>query len=292
MIEHQQSFFSDGVRLAGTFYFPDTVEPGRPVLLFCSGFMGLKRIHPERFARFFVPRGYPCFGFDYRGFGDSDGAPGAVLVEEQVRDIANAVACVRAEPRLAGRKLVLGGWGMGGGLVLEAARLVTVDALICVNGFYDAVRVQRRLRGEPGWQAFLAKLAAMRGEASRSGVVPQVDPFDIYPLDAVTQTYVDDVLRRVPGFGGSVHLGFADSLLSFAPQGKLAALEQIPLLIAHGDGNALHPPEEAERLHAAYPGTKELYWLAGAGHTEWMLDDHPLFKRLAERLAAWVGTVA
>jgi uncharacterized protein len=61
-----------------------------------------------------------------------------------------------------------------------------------------------------------------------------------------------------------------------------------PLLLAHGTRNALHPVSEAESLFAAYGGPKQLYWIEGVGHTEWMFDDNPHFQMLGERIVQWV----
>ena len=56
-----------------------------------------------------------------------------------------------AEERCGQRGIVLLGWGMGAGLVLEAASVAgQLMGLACINGFYDAPRVQRALRGEDG----------------------------------------------------------------------------------------------------------------------------------------------
>ena len=71
MIEEAASFVSEGLKLDGSFYRPDQgkQDPNRPLLIACSGFMGLKSIHPARLGRALTPLGYTVFGFDYRGFG-------------------------------------------------------------------------------------------------------------------------------------------------------------------------------------------------------------------------------
>lgn len=287
MIEDPQQFFSDGLRLDGAFFSPDgEVDAARPVVVACSGFTGYRRIHPARFSRSLTARGYRCFGFDYRGHLASEGTPGRILLEEQVRDIRHAAAFADA-----GAGVVLLGWGMGGGLVLEAARGLgeSLRGVVCVNGFYDAVRVQRAVRGEADWQRFRAWLQEERRESVRSPEPRRADPFWIYPLDEVTRGYVDGVLRKVPGYEWeSVELGMADSLLSFRPERNLDHLGGVPALIAHGDRNALHPPEEARALAEAYPGPVELHWIEGGGHTEWMLDENPLYQGLAARIADWL----
>lgn len=290
MRQEQATFHSDGIRLEGAFFFPDKPWPeSAPLVLACSGFMGLRDIHPERFARSLTARGYPCFGFDYRGFPPSGGPPRRVLLEEQVRDIRHAAAFALAHEKLARAPLVLLGWGMGAGLVLQAGRwLSRLRGLVCVNGFYDGARVQRTVRGQQGWEQFAAWAGEERRRAAATGEALFVDPFEIYPLDPVTRGYVDGVLRKNPGFGGEVDTILADSLLGFAPERLLDELAEVPLLVAHGDQNALHPTQEARELHRRYPGPKELYWVEGGGHTEWMHDDDPKYRALAARIADWL----
>jgi acyl-CoA dehydrogenase len=54
----------------------------------------------------------------------------------------------RAEVNAYGGRVLLMGWGMGGGLVLEAARLIPkIVGLVCMNGFYNGKRVQKMVRG-------------------------------------------------------------------------------------------------------------------------------------------------
>ena len=115
-----------------------------------------------------------------------------------------------------------------------------------------------------------------------------VEPFDIYPLDPETKRYCDEVLARNPEFGRRVLPSFADSLLQLAPESRLVHLSRKPLFLAHGDRNALHPPEEARSLFARYPGPKQMHWVPDAGHTEWMLDGHPKLVALVEALDAWM----
>lgn len=294
MIDDETEFFCEGTKLDASFYLPDSGEgdDDKPLVIPCSGFMGLKDIHPERFARFFTPEGYPCFGFDYRTFGKSDGEPGHVLLESEVRDMVQAAAFANAHPEHGGRDIVILGWGMGGGLILEAAKLIpNVTGLICVNGFYDAERVQREVRTEEDWESFQEWFHQTATETARNGDIPMVDPFKIYPLDPVTQEYVDGELRKNPRFGGEVWFPFAESLLQFRPEADLDHLDSTRLLIVHGGDNRLHPPQEAESLYAKYPGPKQLHWVPQAGHTEWMLDDDPTFQSVVETMLDWMENI-
>ena len=285
------SFYSEGLKLDASFYLPDEgkEDASRPIIVVCSGFMGLNRIHPARFARALTPLGYTTFGFDYRGFAASEGTPGRVLLEEQITDIANAAAFAAQHRNAGGSRVVLIGWGMGGGLVLEAARITPrVVGLVCINGFYNGKRVQKIVRGWDGYVDFMDQLHSARAEATRTGHVVEVEPFTIYPVDSQSGEYVDNVLYRVPEFGGQFKPMLADSLLRFAADQNLEDFGRVPLLIAHGEKNRMHPPTEAESLYTNYPGPKEIFWLWGAGHTEFMDDDNPTFKRLAGAVAEFL----
>ncbi len=114
-------------------------------------------------------------------------------------------------------------------MVLPAARnLASVCGLVCVNGFYDALRVQRAVRSVEDWERFFAWLQEERREVTHSSEPRRTDPFWIYPLDSVSKGYVDSVLRAVPGYeGDTVHTAFADSLLDFSPERDLGHLSEL-----------------------------------------------------------------
>ncbi len=286
------SFKSDGFKLDARFYIPENYDPKRPLVLAKSGFLGLNNIHPERFARFLTQRGFPCFGFDYRGFAKSEGKMSDVRPEEQAKDIAHAITFVKNHETYAPDKLVLLGWGMGAALVIQSVRIASeIDALVCVNGFYNNLRVQRKLRGEQGWKDFKKWYDREQIDYVLNGKENLYDPFEIYPLDPVTRKYVDEVLLQNPDFGGKVKFSFAESLLNLDVCCNDPVYQDIPLLICHGDQNQLHPVEEAHWLLDNYPGSqKGIYWIEGGGHTEWMLDDHPKCIAMMDKVGTWLET--
>jgi len=287
----ETAFSSDGLRLGADFYWPDDLDAPhpRPIVVACSGFTGLRHIHPERFARALTVRGHACFGFDYRGFADSEGERCRVLLEEQVRDVMHAVAFVAGDDRVDASRIVLLGWGMGAGIVLDAARaLPGIVGIVGANGFYDGPRVQLAHRGEDGDRRVPDWIDEHPRARVRTGTSETADPFEIYPLDPQSRAYVDDVLRKTPGYEAERYsVELADSLLRWSPEAYAGEMS-IPLLIAHGDRNLLHPLAEAESLHRAYAGPKELFLLEGAGHTEFMHDEDPRFRTLAARIGDWI----
>lgn len=272
-------------------HLPDAVgEDDRlPLVVPCSGFTGLRHIHPERFARALTPHGYACFSFDYRGFADSEGVRNRVLLEEQARDIRAATAYACRDPRIDPERVVLLGWGVGAGIVISSAWAIPrVRGVISINGFYNGARFQAAHRTPAELRAFIERVWDERCRRSRDGEPDIVDPFDIHPLDPSSQSYVDYFLKAVRGYESDGYdLDFAESLLSWNPE-ALAPQLTLPILVCHGEHNDLYPFSEALSLYRAWGGERELYRIAAAGHTEWMHDDDPSFLGLVEVLVDWL----
>jgi len=185
------------------------------------------------------------------------------------------------------------GWGLGGGVVVAEAsedpRVAAVAALNCIS---DGTRSTRNMHDAASWQSLLTRIEADRGRRARMGRSEITDPWDIVRLDRDTRTdgYVGAELYKAPGFGSGVNLESADLLLRFSPQAMVHRLAGRPLLIVHGAENQLHRPEEAQALFDQAGEPKQLVLLAGAGHTEWMFDDHPTFGTVLGLLEEFLGS--
>jgi uncharacterized protein len=294
MISHPFPFFSSGLRLDADLHLPDDGGSGAPypVVLPASGYQGLKVIHPERFARALTARGYAVVAFDYRGFGASEGERGRLIPQEWAEDLRAAVHRASADDRLDASRLGLLGWGMGGGVVVaEAAEDPRVGAVAAVNGIADGTRSTRNMHDEESWQSLLRRITEDRGRRTEYGRSEITSPWDIVRLDLDDRTdgYVGEELYKAPGFGSGVSLESADMLLRFSPEAVVHRIAPRPLLVVHGAENRLHRPEEARALfdHAAEP--KRLRLIEGAGHTEWMFDEHPTFRELVDELDGFYG---
>ncbi len=289
MTSHPLPFFSQGHRLDADLHLPDDARAGvpYPVLVAASGYLGLKVIHPERFARALTPRGYAVLAFDYRGFGLSEGERGRLAPQDWVQDIRAAVDRLSVADEVDANRVGLLGWGLGGGVVVaEAADDLRVGAVAAVNGVSDGTRSTRNLHDERSWADLLRRIAADRGRRATGGRSEIVSPWDIIRLDLDSRTpaYVSAELYKAPGYGTGVTLESADLLLAFSPQTSVSRLAGRPLLIVHGADNELYRPEEAQALHDHAAEPKRLVFLENAGHTEWMFDEHPTFRRLVRIL--------
>ncbi|WP_028934604.1 alpha/beta hydrolase [Pseudonocardia spinosispora] len=282
-------FFSSGLRLDADLHLPSGAERDTrsPVVVVCSGYQGQKVIHPERFARALNPLGYAVLAFDYRGFGLSEGERGRLVPQEWVEDVRAGIDRLSTVPEVDPSRLALLGWGLGGGVVIaEAAEDPRVKAVACLNGVADGTRSTRGMHDDESWESLLRRVEADRSHRAMSGRSEIADPWDIVRLnlDDRTTEYVGEQLYQAPGFGTGVTLESADLLLRFSPERVVDRIAPRPLLIVHGGRNELYKPVEARSLYAQAGEPKRLELLPDRGHTEWMFDDDPTFKRVVALL--------
>lgn len=289
------NFFSDRFRLDGDLYLPDDLheDQRRPAVIACSGYTGLKDIHPARFARSFVPRGYICLTFDYRGHGYSEGERSRLVPQDEVEDVRAAVSYLTTLPEVDSDRIALVGWALGGGVVIAAAADDPhVRAVATCNAIGDGSRSIRLMHDELSWLRLLDQVDADRRKRVGRGRSQVVHPFDIVrlDLDEKTNQYVGEELYRFAGFGSGVTLESADYLLRFRPELVVGRIAPRPLLLIHGSNNRLHSANESRELHRRAGDPKELILLEDSGHTEWMFDEHPTFQRVATLIATFLDS--
>jgi alpha/beta superfamily hydrolase len=138
-------------------------------------------------ARTFVPLGYRCVRFNFRGVGASGGH-----WDEGRGEVDDALAVVAAQ-RLAGRPLLLGGFSFGGHVATQAA------ARLAVAG--DEARAARLVLVAPAAGNF--NLAAVPADT----LVVHGEADDVVPLSAVLDWARPQSLpiTLVPGAGHFFH---------------------------------------------------------------------------------------
>lgn len=285
------TFFSEGLRLDGEVYLPADLRAGerRKAVIPLSGYQGLKGLQPARFARALVPLGYVCLAFDYRGFGRSEGPRGRLVPQEQVEDARAAISFMETVPEVDPGAISLIGWALGGGVaIVTAADDPRVCCVVAMNAIGDGERSVRFMHDEASFQALHDRVQADRRRRALDGKSELVHPFDIVRLDSLTKEYVDAELYPEPGFGSEVSLESADLLFRFRPAEVVERIAPRPLLLVHGQDNRLHSVDESRDLYEHAREPKRLVLLEGSGHTDWMFDDHPVFRRVIELTDAFI----
>jgi dipeptidyl aminopeptidase/acylaminoacyl peptidase len=290
MITNEQVFYSEGSKIKGALYLPDNFKEGekRPCIIPNSGYMGLRTIYPELFAHAFTARGYICFGFNYRGFVDSEGPAGVCLLDGQVQDIRNAYTFVKALPEVDPDNIGILGWAMAAPLVTAAAvKEKGIKAVAGLNGFYNGERWLRAVHSYVDFKRLKQEMDNERTRFVQEGTRRFSQPFYFYPLDPATSDVVTQNLYKVSGYGQEISLELGQSILEFCAESLAPAIDT-PMFIAHGKYNFLHPVEESLSMYEALGGEKELVLLEGK-HNDFMFDDHPVFHELINKLIAFYG---
>ena len=99
MQERVVHFYSEGSKLEADYYLPDDLKSGdrRHAIVLCHGYSGVRSVIFRDYAQYFADAGYPTLGFDYRGFGGSEGIKWRIIASEQLQDIRNAVTWIEAQ---------------------------------------------------------------------------------------------------------------------------------------------------------------------------------------------------
>ncbi|HLR94935.1 MAG TPA: alpha/beta fold hydrolase [Jiangellaceae bacterium] len=294
MRTHSVPFFSNGYLLDADLHLPDDggASAPYPAVVACSGFEGLKTIHPERFARALTPLGYAVMAFDYRGFGLSEGERGRLVPQEWVEDVREAVSRLSLAPEVDPDRIALLGWALGGGVVVSAAGDdLRVRGVVVANGIGNGERSLRTMHDDGSWQSLLNRIDEDRRHRVTYGRSIMTSPWDVVRIGTGTpvDSYVEDELYQAHGFGSRVTLESADYLLRFRPETVVDRVGPRPLLLTHGRQNLLHRPQEAEELYRRATEPKRIEMLEETGHTEWMFDDHPTFQHVVTMADDFLG---
>jgi len=216
-------FASGGMRCSAWLYRPLGAGPF-PIIVMAHGLGGTKQMRLPAFAERFVAAGYACLVFDYRHFGDSEGAPRQLLdIGRQLEDWKAAIAYARSLADMDPSKVILWGTSFGGGHVLStAADDPQVAAVISQCPFTDGIASSLAmnpltsvkltvlaLRDRIGsWRGAEPVMVATAGRPGDTALMNAPDAYDGYrgimPPGADIKNHVAarfalDIIRYFPG---------------------------------------------------------------------------------------------
>src|SRR5215470_17357519 len=101
------TFYSEGVKLAGDLSLPADIKPGerRAGIVLCHGYTGVRSIYLPDNGRVLAEAGYVVLTFDYKGWGDSDGAKTRLAPYSRVADVQAALTFMGAQPEVDAARL-------------------------------------------------------------------------------------------------------------------------------------------------------------------------------------------
>jgi pimeloyl-ACP methyl ester carboxylesterase len=229
------------------------------------GLGAVRTMRLDAYAERFCEAGYACLVFDYRNFGDSEGAPRQLLdIRMQLQDWTVAVAYARTLPGIDPNRIGLWGTSFGGGHVIAtAARLPGIAAVVSQCPFTDSIASLGAM--SPLISARISALAVRDLIGARFGRPPVMVQTAGRPGEVALMHAPD----AYPGFLGLVPDGvemrnevaarIGLKLLPYRP-GRLAAKVPCPILFCVCETDTVAPSGPTRRYAAAAPcGEIKLY---------------------------------
>jgi hypothetical protein len=259
----QVAFFSEGKRLAGTLHLPEG-DGAWPVIVQNPGWLELRcSTISESYHEGLVGGGYGVFGYDARGFGDSEGERGWIRPQDQLEDLLNAIAYIRTRAECDEARLGLFALGgLAGGNAMYAAREEPLVKAICAQSVVaDGGTWFREMRREHEWVSFKQRVDENRRRRAVENVDELVEPRE--ELMVATPERRSSGVRSTDDVrvGGDFHLASAESLMRFRPLEIVDRIDCALLMTAVDDdvvtpvGHALElyqralPPKKLVRQH-------------------------------------------
>ena len=212
-------FFSDGHKIEADYQVPDGLKPGEraPALVLCAGFGSARNLIVPDYAKHFVDAGYATLGFDYRGFGGSEGDPTRIIANESVADIRAALTWLSLQPEVDADRLGL--WGTSGG----GAHTVTVTGLddrvkcgVAQVGYCDGAKLVLDHKSPEDKAKLLAELKADREQRVISGKSGTMKVIDLL-ANPDTRNFVLEEAKTNPSIIAYLTYESTESTLEYRP---------------------------------------------------------------------------
>ena len=287
-MERQVSYYSEGARMSAVLYTPDNVSAGAraPGIVLCHGFTCIKELILPDYARRFAEAGYAALAFDYRGFGESEGARGRLIPIEQVRDIRNSITFMETLDEVDPARIGLWGTSYGAANVIQAAGVDDrAKCVVAQVGFGDGGRGLAERSAEE-----LAPLREMIGNERRKRVLTgestMVDPFMIVS-DPDTIAFFTKAIEALPALKTAVPLETAEATLEYRPEDVAHRIAPRALLLIAAELDIPTPPEGFRSVYEKAGEPKKFVLLEGVRHYE-IYSGQP-FERSVQEALAWYG---
>ena len=275
-MQREDVWFNSGAdRISAWLYRPGS-SGDAPLLVMAHGLGAVRTMRLDAYAERFCAAGYACLVFDYRNFGDSEGAPRQLIdIRMQLQDWTVAVAYARTLAGIDPDRIGLWGTSFSGGHVIAtAARLPGIAAVVSQCPFTDGVASLGTL--SPPISARITALAIRDLLAARLGGSPVMVPTAGHPGEVALMNAPD----AYPGFVKLVPTGtplrnevaarIGVKILPYRP-GRLAAKVPCPILFCVCESDSVAPSGPTRRYAAMAPrGEVKLY---PEGHFEIYVGD-------------------
>jgi len=269
------TFESQGDTLVGALYMPSDHRAGDPInaIVVTGAWTTVKEQMPATYAAALAERGYAALAFDFRGWGESEGAPRQLEdPTRKIEDIVAAAVFLNALPEID----TVGGLGICASAGYMVSASIQSDAIQAVGlvapWLHDAAIVDAVYGGPDAVASLVAtgrEAAAHFAETGEARMIPAASATDATALMGDAPYYVDPERGAIPAYVNEFNLASWEGWLTFD---ALALAPQVtnPLLLVHSDAAAI--PQGAHAFEAASDQARGV-WLGGV--TQFDFYDQP-----------------
>jgi pimeloyl-ACP methyl ester carboxylesterase len=274
--QREDVWFNSGRDRISAWLYRPKGDGDAPLLVMAHGLGAVRAMRLDAYAERFCAAGYACLVFDYRNFGDSEGAPRQLLdIRMQLQDWTVAVAYARTLAGIDHNRIGLWGTSFSGGHVIAtAARVPGIAAVVAQCPFTDSVASFGTL--SPSLTARITALAVRDLIAARLGGSPVMVATAGHPGEVALMSAPDSYpgyLKLVPDgmvLRNEVAARIGVTMLPYRP-GRLAAKVTCPILFCVCETDSVAPSGPTRRYAAMAPrGQVNLY---PEGHFEIYVGD-------------------
>ncbi len=266
-MERPVTYFSEGTRIRGVLYLPDNPAAGKrvPGVVLCHGFTGIKELILPDYARRFAAAGFAALGFDYRGFGESEGTRGRLIWRDQVQDVRNSITFMETLTEVDPERIGLWGTSYGGANVIYTAGIEPrARCVVAQVGFGDGGRRWKELTPEAS-APVRAIITAERHKRVTTGESTMVDPLTVLG-EPDTVEFFTEAMKTLPGLKTHIPLEFIEATREYCPEEMADRIAPRALLLISAEHDATTPADEFRSVYAKAREPKKFVLIEGIRH--------------------------
>jgi uncharacterized protein len=285
-LKKSAQFYSENHKIQADLYLPKNHKKGEkwPAIILCHGFAGIREAFLPEYATEFARNGFAALIFDYRGFGDSEGARGRLIPDEQITDIRNAITYLQTLDEIDVNNISLWGTSFGGAnAICVAAMDKRVKSLVVQLAFGNGERVikgnlspeeQKKLDTvlQRAWEKYVTKNKSL-------GLSP-----DQLLKDQESKDFYAKVETKYPKLDVKIPFISLKYIMEHKPENHISNVK-VPVLIIAAEKDTPCPVEESKILYEKANNPKKLHILKNTKHYE-VYDPHNL-TLTAQKAVEW-----
>ena len=260
-------FQSEGTTIRGWLYTPDTGEGPFPTIVMAGGWCYVKEIVQPHYAQMFADNGFAAVLFDYRNFGDSDGARRQHIDPDmQIEDYRNAISYAESLDVVDSERI--GTWGLsysGGHSLILAAIDARVKCAVSQIPVIDGYLNMRLNNGTVNFRRLERAILEARRHRFATGEDTMVPHFTLdteneisaWPFPEGYEVFGEFQRTVAPNYQYDATLESVDLLMSYNVKPFLPRIVNTPTLVIVAEHDDITLWEEEIGAYNAIPTAKK-----------------------------------